>query len=149
MLKLYKTIIKGNVGQNVNIYVDFSKLDNFLITIITYLFSFFTLFFLLLLLLKPFLSRKRGPTQSGVGSTIFSSLRLRKWGLVFLFYFSERRSPLLRKLVFIFFDKKRKHFMVWFRNYFFGGGGFYFEVKVIRSRLYYEVEVVLVIKVDR
>ena len=57
----------------------------------------------------------------------------------------------MRKLVFIFFDKKKrgKHFMVWFRNYFFGGGGFYFEVKVIRSRLYYEVEVVLVIKVDR
>ena len=39
--------------------------------------------------------------------------------------------------------------MVWFRNYAFGGGGFYFEVKVIRSRLYYEVKVVLVIKVDR
>ena len=39
--------------------------------------------------------------------------------------------------------------MVWFRNSVFGGGGFYFEVEVIRSRLYYEVEVVLVMKVDR
>ena len=39
--------------------------------------------------------------------------------------------------------------MVWLRNCFFGGSIFCFGVEVIRSRLHYEVEVVLGIKVDR
>ena len=66
-------------------------------------------------------------------------------------FFFQKGGLLYCGNLFLFSLTKKggKHFMVWFRNYFFGGGGFYFEVKVIRSRLYYEVEVVLVIKVDR
>ena len=56
----------------------------------------------------------------------------------------------MRKLIFLFFDIKNwETFHGLVADLFFGGSVFYFGVEVIRSRLHYEVEVVLVIKVDR
>ena len=88
VLKLYKTIIKGNIGQNVNIYVDFSKLDNFLITIITYLFSFFTLLFFTSLTFKtlPLEEARTNTKWCWIHYFLFTSFEKMGFGVSILFF---------------------------------------------------------------
>ena len=128
----------------------FSKQDYFLITIATYLSSLLTLLFLLLLLFKtlPLEEARTNTKWCWIHYFLFTSFEKMGLGVSILFF--RGRYPLLRKLVFLFFDIKNwETFHGLVAELFFGGSVFCFGVEVIRSRLYYEVKIVLVIKVDR
>lgn len=115
MLKLYKTIIKGNIGQNVNIYVDFSKLDNFLITIITYLFSFFYFTFFTSLTFKtlPLEEARTNTKWCWIHYFLFTSFEKMGFGVSILFF--QKGGLLYCGNLFLFsLTKKKEGNISWF-----------------------------------